>query len=350
MAKAQKKIKAGVVGMGGMGQSHMRALQAIEGVEVVAICDILEERVKDLCKEHKVKHGFTDWEEFVSADGLDAICIATGNALHAPIGVAAAERGIHVITEKPMAMSTAEAQSMVDAAEKAGTYMMCGFNNRFRPEVQHVVQMVERGDLGEIYYAKTNWLRRLGFPRGWFVRKKDAGGGPLIDLGVHVIDVAHYMMGRPKPVSVFGQTWDFIAKKKTNLHKHYEGVAGYEGLDVEDMAVALIRFENGAIMNVEASWAGYSTPGDEVNHEIIGTEGSAMLRHGSKLQIHRELDGTMYTLSPDRLPPSGEKIAHFIACIRGEEEPMIANEDGLFIQKILDGIYASAEKGGEVIL
>lgn len=350
---SSKILKVGVVGVGGAGVwGHLAIYQKLPNVEVVAVCDKRKERVDQIAQEYKVPHAFTDYNKMLDKVELDAISIGTGNALHAPVGIAAAKRGVHVLTEKPMAMNAREAKAMVDAAKAHRTFMMCGFNQRFRPEVRFVREVVDRGDLGQIYYVKTSWLRRLGFPGGWFCRKKEAGGGPLIDLGVHVIDVAHFMMGQPKPVAVFGATWDFIAKGKTALARHFNKTH-YAGLDVEDIAVAMIRFANGAVMHVEASWAGYATDGDVIKQQIIGTEGSAILEGNPPVKIWREVDGQPYTMIPSGLPRDDqgvEKVRHFVDCIRRKVKPIIRNEDGLVIQKILDGIYESARRKKEVTL
>ena len=188
--------------------------QKIPDVEIYAFCDINEERLKDMGERYGVTRLFTDKDEMLAIPEIDAVSVCTWNSQHAPCTIAALKAGKHVMCEKPMAMNAKEAEEMKKAAEESGKLLMIGFVRRYKESTQVLKEFSENGTIGDIYYTKATYLRRHGNPGGWFGDKSRSGGGPLIDLGVHVIDMARYVMGNPMPVSAYGVTFNKLGNRK----------------------------------------------------------------------------------------------------------------------------------------
>lgn len=337
MVRKKKKdyVNFGVIGLG-MGRGHLEGYLRAPNAKVIGIADINEDRLKD-CKEHYgIEKAFKDYNELLALKELDAVSVAVPNYLHKPITIDALNAGKHVMVEKPMALNAKEGQEMLDSAKKNGLKLMLHFNNRYRGDVQVIKRYVDAGDFGDIYFAKTGWIRRRGVPGAgsWFCNKALSGGGPLIDLGVHVIDMTMYMMGSPKPVSVMGSTI-----------QGFPEYAKHGTFDVEDFASAYIRFENGATMVVEVSWA-MNCQSEKQYSEIFGTKAGASL---SPLIIWSERDGNLIDIEPKN-PKGLSQFQHFAECILEDKTPISSGEDGVLMMKILDAIYASAEKGKEVVI
>jgi len=336
MAKKKKDfVSFGVIGLG-MGRGHLEGYLRAPNAKLIGIADINEKRLDECKQRYGVENAFTDYNDLLSLKELDAVSIAVPNYLHKPIAIDALESGKHVLVEKPMALNALEGQEMLDAAKKRGLKLMLHFNNRYRGDIQTLKKYVDSGDFGEIYFAKTGWIRRRGVPGAgsWFSNKALSGGGPLIDLGVHVIDMTMYMMGCPKPVSVSGHT--------------VQGFPEYAKLgtfDVEDFASAYIRFENGATMAVEVSWA-MNCPAERQYSEIHGTKAGASL---SPLVIWTEKQGLLTDIEPKNVKGLSQ-FEHFASCVLENKTPISSGEDGLMMMKILDAIYASAEAGHEVAI
>ncbi|MCL4509377.1 MAG: Gfo/Idh/MocA family oxidoreductase, partial [Chloroflexi bacterium] len=200
-------IGVGVIGVGTIAEmNHLPGYQRQSDVRIVAVADINGERAKTVAAKFGAPHAYTDYRELLANPEIQAVSVCTPNFQHAPVSIDALKAGKHVLSEKPPALSTAEAREVKATAEAARrTYMVC-LNHRFRPEVQLLKRYVEAGEFGEIYLAKTSMLRRRGSPGGWFAQKKLSGGGALIDIGVHMLDVARYVLGNPKPTQVLGIT------------------------------------------------------------------------------------------------------------------------------------------------
>lgn len=329
-------MKVGIVGTG-IGRIHAGGYKKCEDVEIKTICDVDSERAEKFAAEFNVKNICNDYKELMADDEIDAVSICTPNALHAPIAMAAFEAGKHVICEKPISTNTADARQMVEAAKKSGKIFMMGFNNRFRGDTQLLKKCIENGDLGEIYYAKTGWLRRKGIPGmgGWFTTKAMSGGGPLIDLGVHVLDLALWLMGNPKPVYVMGSSY---AKFGPEIAKKNGGT-----YDVEDLATGMVKLENGATVFVEASWASH-VERERIYTQLIGTKGGAEV---DPLRIYTDINGSTANVDLTYPNVSGHEmeIVHFVECVREGKTPIATGEHGLHIQLILDAIYESTVTG-----
>lgn len=344
------KIRVGIIGAGNIAQSaHIPAYLAQHDVELFAVYDIKHSRAKEVAQKYGFKHAATSLEELVGMEELDAVSVCTWNNGHAEAVIAAANAGKHILCEKPMAMTVAEAETMAEAVRKNRVTFMMGFVSRFRAESQVIKELADAGKFGEIYYAKCGYIRRRGTPLGWFTDLSKSGGGPVIDLGVHVIDLTWYFMGKPEPVSVSAVTYHKLGDYKT------KGVSRWEALDTDDLvfetedsAAALIRFKNGAAMTVDVSWA---LNGKErgVYSEIFGTKAGASLE---PFLIYDEVEGYLMDSSPVVEPQDMfyNEVRHFLDCIKQGQEPIATLADGIAVQRILNGIYESARLGREVEL
>jgi predicted dehydrogenase len=284
----------------------------------------------------------------IEKESLDIVCISTPNKFHKPYTLAAFKAGAHVFCEKPMAMNTEEAREMLDASNAAGKRLMIDFSYRFNPAAAQIKKEVESGVLGDIYYARTQWLRRRGLPGfgGWFGQKALAGGGPLIDLGVHRLDFALWLMDFPKPVWVMGSTYDPIARK---LAEKEDCV-----FDVEDFATAMIKFENGATLDLTASWASNIKEQELMETRLLGSEGGLVQRNLNEgyefeAEIYIERNGCQYDMQPHgNVAEIPSAMVHFADCIINNKPHTATGEEGLLVMEILDAIYASAKAGEPV--
>lgn len=348
------KIKVGIIGTGSISECHMTGYKALDNVEIYAVCDVNGPRVEAYAKKHDVKHTFTDYNELLKLSELDAVSVCTWNSAHAPVAIAALKAGKHVLCEKPMAINSKEAIEMEKAAKDSGKLLMIGFVRRFGNDAKILKDFIDNGMMGEIYYAKASYLRRFGFPGGWFGDKKRSGGGPLIDLGVHVIDLVRFLMNKPKAVSVTGATFSKLgARDNIKQEKAYVSADAGDTFDVEDMAVAMIKFDNGAVLSVETSFS-LNTKTDSGNIELFGTKSGAKL--DPKLEFYSEMNNYLVDVTPAHdtaLNFNGlfeNEIAHFVDCISKGTKCISPAEDGVEIMKILDAVYESARTGKEVML
>ncbi|MFN2132779.1 MAG: Gfo/Idh/MocA family protein [Anaerolineae bacterium] len=343
------KLRVGVIGLG-IGRHHIAGYQSHPDAEVVAIADLDEARLKEIGDQYAVPNRYATTEEMLAEEALDIVSVATPNKFHMPLTVAALEAGCHVLCEKPMALSAAEARQMLAAAARADRRLMINFSYRFNEQSQALKERVEAGELGEIYFGRTMWHRRRGLPRfgGWFGQKAMSGGGPLIDLGVHRLDLALWLMGYPKPVWVMGGAYNPIAS----------ALAMAQGVeyDVEDLAVAMIRFENGAMLEVEASWAANVQERELMETRLLGTKGGLVQRnlnegYDFEAELYLERAGAHYDMKLHAPPRSRTNaMQHFVDCIVNEVPHTATGEEGLLVMEILDAIYESAGTGEPVYI
>ena len=339
-------IRVGIIGAGKMCQNgHLPAFDKIDDCEITAICDIAEDKLAKMKERYPNAKLYRDFKAMIDTEELDMVDICTPNNIHSVAAVYALERGIHVLTEKPDAINADEAEKMKAAAEASGKVLMAIRNNRYRPSTKFLKQFIADGKMGEIYAGRCGWIRRRGIPGwgGWFTDKEQSGGGPLIDLGVHIIDLAMYLMGNAKPVTVSGSTYSKFAH------------TSYSKTDVEDLAMGFIRFDNGACLQIEFSWAS-NIPGDQMFVELRGEKaGSRMSGIDRKFEIFTEEHGTSVNINPciddyNCMPHHEANIRHFIDVINGKCEPDFTPEQGVNMVKILDALYKSAELGHEISL
>jgi predicted dehydrogenase len=342
------KLRIGIIGLG-IGRHHIRGYQSHPNAEVVAIADLDETRLKVSGDEYKIAGRYRDAQEMFLREKLDIVSVCTPNKFHKPLTIAALEAGCHVLCEKPMAMNTAEARAMLDAAKRAGKRLMINFSYRFSTPSWALKAQVDAGALGDIYFARTIWHRRRGIPGfgGWFGQKELAGGGPIIDLGVHRLDLALWLMGYPKPVWVLASTYNAIGSR----------IAKEKGakFDVEDLGVALIKFQNGAALELEASWAAYIAEQELMETRLLGTVGGAVHRNvgeGYKFEaeLFLERNGSHYDMKLHH-PPGADvpsQFHHFIDSILQDKPHIATAEEGLIVMELLDAIYESAASGRPV--
>ena len=345
----KKKVRVGMVGTGGIADMHIACLKKIPGVEIVAACDIKESVAEAAAEKHDIPHVFTDYKKLLKLKEIDAVSVCTPNFFHAEPAIAASRAGKHVIVEKPMAMNAREAQAMVDAAKKARRVLVIGFQFRYAPNTQMLKRAIDDGKFGKVLYVRCQAMRRRGIPNwGVFGRKDLQGGGPLIDVGVHILEAAHYLMGKPQPVAASGNCYTYIGNKKSDVtvpwpnwdHKTYT---------VEDLAIGMIRFANGATMVVESSFCAHIERG-VFDITLMGEKGGGTWEQP---KIFTDQSGTMVNLEPSFLESDtqwDQKMTDWIECIRTGRKPVCPGEDGVAVQKMLDGIYKSAEVGKEVAI
>ncbi|MBQ8325287.1 MAG: Gfo/Idh/MocA family oxidoreductase [Clostridia bacterium] len=353
-----RKIRVGIIGCGGIAGAHIGGYKTLTDIaEVVACCDIDGAKAERYANAHGIPAHYVDYKEMFEKENLDAVSVCTWNAAHAPATIDALNAGINVLCEKPMAMNTQQALAMKEAAEKNGKLLMIGFVRRFGNDADILKKFIDEGTMGDVYYAKATYLRRNGFPGGWFGDKEYSGGGPLIDLGVHVIDLCRYLAGGPKPVSVFGVTYGNLGPNRAVSagRQQWSVSKNALGIDfkytVEDFATALIRFDNGMTISVEASF-NLNIKHDIGNIEIFGTKGGA--RVDPQIELFTDMNGMFVDVRPSgdtALNFDGlfaREVRHFVECVRGEKECISTADDGVTLMRILDAIYESAETGKEV--
>jgi len=338
------KIQIGLIGAGNIAQNaHIPSYLNNCGVKLAGVYDINAARSLAVAEKFGMKN-HASLESLLSDDTIDAVSVCTWNNAHAVSAIEACRAGKHVLCEKPMSMTVAEALAMEAAAKDSGKVFMMGFVNRFKTQADIITEMRDKGEFGEIYYARTTILRRRGTPLGWFTDAEKSGGGPVIDLGVHIIDIAWYLMGRPKPVSVFANTHH-------NIFGDYQtkGVSRWEAFDtddlkfnVEDSAAGTIAFENGKSINFDVSWAINGEA--EMNSWIYGEKAGAVFE---PFRIYGESAGFLTDNFPvfERVNPFDNEINHFIDCINTGATPKATASDGVAVQKMLCGIYESSRAG-----
>lgn len=351
-----RKIKVGVIGTGSISNEHIDAYLKNDSVELYALCDINREQLELMGRKHGITRLYESKEEMLSLEELDAVSVCTWNNAHAECAIAALNAGKHVLCEKPMSVSAADAEAMKAAADRNNKLLMIGFVRRFGNDCEILKDFLANGTLGELYYGKATYLRRHGNPGGWFGDKSRSGGGPLIDLGVHVIDLTRYLAGNPRPVSVYGVTFQKLFDRKNIRNKTgYRSVSQSQNdiCDVEDLATALVRFDNGFVLSIEASYS-LNIKNNMANIELFGTKGGAKL--DPQLEMYVDMNGYMANINlaeDTALNFNGlfaKEINHFVSCITDGIECRNPASDGVEIMKILNAIYESAQTGHEVLL
>ncbi len=344
----QTTLRMGVVGAGNIyTNGHAGGYAKINNAKVVAVADINEKRARIAAEKLGVPY-FTSVEEMCAEAEIDAVDICTWNNGHAPVCIAAAKAGKHVLCEKPMARSADEAREMEKAVKEAGVRFMLAVPGRFGNANCYIRELYEKGELGDVYYGKTAYVRRRGTPTGWFTDLEHAGGGPVYDIGIHGIDAAWYLMGTPKPTRVSAIVNTKIGDYQT------KGVTKWQGtpcpnnqFNVEDSGMGVIHFENGAMLSFEATWAINAPDGSST--QVCGTKAGATV---SPLTIYGEREGYLSTdsikvLDNDRF---ASEIEHFADKVLNGGEVRYPIEQAIQMQEMLDAIYLSGKEGREVII
>ena len=314
---------------------------------VAAICDQAKERAQALADQYKVPQVYTDWREMIKQEQPDIVSVCLPNSRHREVTIAALEAGAHVLCEKPLATSVAEAHEMFDAARKAGRVLMAAQHFRFEPGPQAIKRVVESGALGQIYHAEAIAMRRMGIPTwGAFIQRAASAGGCMLDIGVHVLDQTVWLMGNPTPTKVSAVTQQLFGRRPEIAAAHGNGY-NPKLFDVEDSAVAFVRFQDGASLILRACWVAHIKD-SRFSSRLLGTEGGVITDPPT---LYRLRDGMQVDEEFKNLPRlSGweREVGHFLAVVRGEAEPLVKEEETLNVQRILNAAYRSAEEGREV--
>ena len=362
-----KKLKVGIIGCGGIAnQKHMPALKALsEDCEMVAFCDIIESRAVKAAEQFGVPGArvYTDYRDLLQEAEIDVVHVLTPNVSHCPITVAAFEAGKHVMCEKPMAHNTEAARQMLDAWRKSGKKFTIAYQNRFRPEVQTLYRSCRNGELGEIYFAKAHAVRRRAVPTwGVFQNKAEQGGGPLIDIGTHALDMTLWMMDNYEVDSVTGSVFYKMADQvEGNIFGPWDPAT----FEVEDSAFGFIKMKNGATIFLEASWVLNVVESREASTTLCGTKAGAEIRSGMsypkpELIYNRVLHGTptdernsyMGDVAYFGGAQAGEGVAEarqWLEAIKYDREPLVQPEQAVVVTQILDAIYQSHALGKEIM-
>jgi predicted dehydrogenase len=393
---SRSPLRAAVVGLGWAGQQHMAAYAALPDVDLVGLAGMEPGPLRELGERFGVpaEQRFSSWQDLLRHGELDVLSVAAPTALHRPIAVAALDAGIHVLSEKPLAENAAMGREMVEAAIRNDRVLDVSFNHRRRGVVKGLKQLIDDGRLGAVYYVKAGWLRRQGIPTlgSWFTRRATAGGGPLMDLGVHMLDIVLHLLGEPQVRTASAATYAQFGPRgrggsvSTTMDK--TGIA--DGVfDVEDLSTAFLRLADGATLLLESSWAQW-VPEDLCYVTVYGAEGGAGIEWlpttpKRSLTVWTERAGRPEVLRPP-LPPDGdhvEAVADFLAQVRsasGEKSPPVASirpefrrqpgedsplvefspqgssaslsrgEAALALAEVMDACYASAAAGHEMEL
>jgi len=357
-----KKLKVGIIGCGGIAEMKcVKPLRSIPEAEIVAFCDINADKAKALCNLAEAKDAkiYTDYKELLKDDSIDVVHIFTPNISHAPITVAALKAGKHVMCEKPMATTYKDAKLMCDTAKETGKILTIGYQYRCHPAQLYVKSLCEKGELGEIYYAKAHALRRRGVPTwGVFLSGEEQGGGPLIDIGTHALDMTLWMMDNYKPKTVMGTVYS-----KLGDHPECGNIFGpWDPKDykVEDSAFGFIIMENGATIVLESSWALNTAEEGEAMCTLCGTKAGIDMRGG--LRIITDVNGKFADIKPNLdegamawvpgakvYSPEEKEAINFYDAILNGAELRVKPEQALVVTQILEAIYESGRTGKPVV-
>ena len=355
-------LRIGIIGCGGIANGkHMPALKHQKGVEMVAFCDIIEERALKAAKDYGTPDAkcYTDYKKLLEDKSIDVVHVCTPNKEHSFITIDALEAGKHVMCEKPMAKTYAEAKAMLDAAKRTGKKLTIGYQNRQTPQALYVKQACEDGVLGDIYYANAIALRRRAVPTwGVFLNEDEQGGGPLIDIGTHALDLTLWCMNNYKPKMVVGTKYRMLADQTQTANAW--GDWDPKQFTVEDSAFGFIVMENGATIVLQSSWALNILDASEAAFRLCGTKAGADTVDGAR--INGVKYGRQYIEKPTltaggvafydgaNATPADLDMAQWIHALRNDTDPCVLPEQALCVTQILEAIYKSAETGKPVFL
>jgi len=357
---SEKKLRVGIIGSGWIANvGHVPAWQNLsDSVEIVANADISAEIAATFAEANGVPNHYGDYRAMLEKEALDIVSVCTPNCHHKEGTLASLAAGAHVLCEKPVTTSRADAAEMYEAADQAGRLLMVGQSMRFSPHVCAARDIVASGQVGEIYFVETTMLRRSGIPTwGRFHMMEHSAGGPIYDLGVHILDMILWIMGSPAVVAVSGSTYTKFGDRDQGKNTTPNGALtprpyDYREFDVEDFAGGFLRLENGGTIVLKTSWATHIAENGQNHHMLLGTEGGITF---SPLTVTSRTGGDVSTAQPE-LPPGRDvpfpghfgETENFVAAIRGEEELMVKREEVLNVMGALDALYASAAEGREV--
>jgi predicted dehydrogenase len=345
-----KRVRIGIIGGGWPGQQHARAIRALEaGAMLQALAEPDEDRVRNFQESYEPKKVYLDYSDLLGDRQIDAVVVCLPNHLHFPVSLAALRAGKHVLCEKPPTLNSAEMRVLQEEAASLGLAYFFSRQFRFTPAMRVAHDLIRREELGRIYFSEAIWVRSRGIPSGigdWFTEKRRSGGGALIDIGVHALDSAWYLMGTPRPVSVTASVFQNF--------RHFSQAPVF---DVEDAAFAFIRFNTDAVVQLTTSWAGNLTDeipqgryfGRELNNcTVYGTAGTIRLR---PLTLFKDEGGQLvdHALEAGDEADSFElQMQNFLDAIAGRAKPVNDAQQAVYLMEMLDAIYLSSSTGREV--
>jgi predicted dehydrogenase len=344
------KLQVGIVGVGAIGHDqHLPAWSKVAFAKVVAAADLSDEALQRASTVVPNLQTFRDWQDLIGLAEVDIVDICTPNATHAPIALAALAAGKHVLCEKPLATTAAEVGALRDRAQSAGRLLMAAQHLRFDPACRQLKALIDGGMLGEIYYSRAQWLRRrLLPPRPTFIDRRLSGGGAALDIGVHVLDLAYWFMGAPEPIRV-------SATVETKLARRSD-VSGAWGdwdrgrFDVEDFAAGFVRFANGSVLTLEASWLTFQPDYELIRLQCYGTRGGLIWPDGVVTGETNRVPWDLRTKEAPKIQVHGELILQFAQAVRDGLPAPIPVAESLNVARILDGLYQSGREKREVVL
>ena len=362
------KLRIGIIGCGGIATNkHVPALTACGDLcEITAFCDIDEEKAVKLAANNKNAKIYTDYRALLENKDIDVVHICTPNVSHSALTIDAFSAGKHVLCEKPMAHNTEDASKMIEAWKKSNRKFTIGYQNRFRPEVLMLKKCCEAGDLGDIYYGKAHAVRRRAVPTwGVFMDKAKQGGGPLIDIGTHALDLTLWMMGNYDSLSVSGTTFHKLGRLPEAVDGNMWGPWDHTKYEVEDSAFGFIKMKNGALVNLEASWALNILDSRETSTTLCGTKSGAEFCSGMSYPVDKLIfnrgragmlveealtaKGNVAYFAGVHLPPGIAEAKQWLTAICEDKEALVKPEQAFIVTKILDAVYQSAKTGKEII-
>lgn len=331
-------IKLAFTGTGYIAKIHAAAAQKIPDVELRAVVNHQPQSTDDFAKSFGIQYQYATVEEMLAECDIDALSINTPNYLHAPQTIAALEKGVHVMVEKPMAMNAQEAERMLKSSEVSGALLMVAHCWRFNDEVRWLHEQVQAGKIGEVIRTKGYGVHLNWGPEGWFTQSKFAGGGAMADMGIHALDTARFLLGDPLPASVFARIGTY-----------------YNKFDVDDTGVVLVTWDNGANSYLESGWWQVHRDGSEASTQLYGTKGFGQV-FPTYLDITAENRSEMNRIDPgfkeesddDWLIMYDNQMKYFINCIQQNQKPSPGGEEGWINMQVVDAAYRSA-RSGEVV-
>lgn len=355
-------LRAGIIGLG-IGAAHAKGYSGQHGADLVALCDLDETRLRDFSKQYPVSPAnmYTDYHQMLAEANLDIVSVCLPNAMHAEATIAALEAGAHVLCEKPMAPSVLQARQMLEVSKRTGKKIMIAYNYRYRADAQWIRRLIKSGQLGQIYHVHATWRRETGIPgRGWFGIKEMSGGGALIDLGVHVLDMTMWLLDFPMVKTVSGDTHMVFGQRGLKTWGRRPGQVVETAFDVDDGAVGFVRFGDGSNMVLEATWAEHRQPQDDlIRVELQGVEGTVVLnianyRKEDTLRLYKEIEGEPCTIVPTIRwdGPLGHEalIIDLLSALRNDEPMPTDGSQGLMAVHVLEAMYRSSHEGREIEL
>ena len=348
-----RKTRLGIIGAGAMGQIHLQYFSKLPEVELAAVADSNPARLAAAQASYGVSAGYADGVRLIAEADLDGVVIAAPNSVHAPLAIAALQAGRHVLLEKPMATTAAEAKAILQAEKASGRKLLIGHHMRWAWPFPAIKAQVEAGEFGKIYYAKAGWMRRKGIP-AWgtaYTSKAAMGGGAAVDIGVHMLDLALHLSGNARPVSVFGAAYSKIGTQRMGLGAWGErNMAG--AFDVDDLAAAMIRLEDSTMINLEVSWAAYTNAeGNGPYIHLMGDKGGVSVRDYKGTWMIERFDAAVDVALERPAAAVDERTGvaqHFVDCIERDAKPLVSGRSGYVNSGILEALYRSSDTGREV--